>query len=220
MLKKGQPRRQVTDGTGRRRTPTTRRGRVFIFGCTYDNRCGKLTNVRNYIVVAGAPAPDLDERGGYYGERLVLLAQQLGLNTCWVALTFKKRFVRWSLGAGRELVAVIAIGHGAVRGMSRRSKTFEKVAVWPDPACVPDWFRRGVEAALLAPTAVNQQKFTFELVVPAGDTTGEPADGKAGASGKPAVRATKKGGPYTGIDLDIAKLHFELGAGKESFAWV
>ncbi len=191
---------------------------------------GKMTNVRNYIVVAGTPAPDLDERCGYYGERLVLLAQQLGLNTCWVALTFKKRFVRKSLAAGRELVVVIAIGHGAVGGMSRRSKTFEQVAVCPDPASVPDWFRRGVEAALLAPTAVNQQKFTFELVVPGEDAasgetgvSGKPASGKASASGKPAgkpaVRATTKGGPYTGIDLGIAKLHFELGAGKGNFVW-
>ncbi len=35
----------------------------------------------------GKKGPTLEESCGYYGERLVLLAQQLGLNTCWVAMT-------------------------------------------------------------------------------------------------------------------------------------
>ena len=43
---------------------------------------GKFRNVKNYLAMAGKQAEDLDERVGYYGERLVLLAQTLGLNTC------------------------------------------------------------------------------------------------------------------------------------------
>jgi hypothetical protein len=74
---------------------------------------------------------------------------------------------------------------------------------------IPDWFRGGVEAALLAPTAVNQQKFSFEFL---------PAeDGQL-----PRVLA-KKGFSligYTHMDLGIAKYHFEIGAGKENFQWV
>ena len=31
-----------------------------------------------------------EEKAGYFGEHLVLKAQALGLNTCWVAMTFKK----------------------------------------------------------------------------------------------------------------------------------
>ena len=54
-------------------------------------RYGSFRNVRNYVAVIGHPADDLDERAGYYGERLVLAAQALGLNTCWAALTFSKR---------------------------------------------------------------------------------------------------------------------------------
>ena len=42
---------------------------------------GKFRNVDNYIVMAGKKADDLDERVGYYGEHLVLLAQTLGLPT-------------------------------------------------------------------------------------------------------------------------------------------
>ena len=29
----------------------------------------------------------------------------------------------------------------------------------------PAWFQKGVEAALLAPTAINQQKFSFEYIL-------------------------------------------------------
>ena len=37
---------------------------------------GKFRNVNNYIVMAGKKAEDLDERVGYYGEQLVLLAKK------------------------------------------------------------------------------------------------------------------------------------------------
>ena len=43
---------------------------------------GRFRGVQNYIVMAGKKAADLDDRIGYYGEALVLLAQTLGLNTC------------------------------------------------------------------------------------------------------------------------------------------
>ena len=75
------------------------------------------------------------------------------------------------------------------------------------PGTAPEWFARGVELALLAPTAMNQQKFRFELL-----------DGDADA-GKPRVKATTGLGSYAAIDLGIAKLHFELGAGPDAFKW-
>ena len=53
----------------------------------FDSRLakyGRFENVRNFIVCAGPKLPDLEERVGYWGEGLVLEAQILGLNTCWV----------------------------------------------------------------------------------------------------------------------------------------
>ena len=50
----------------------------------FDSRLahyGHFRNVRNYIVLAGEKGPEFDYRCGYYGEKMVLLAQQLGLNT-------------------------------------------------------------------------------------------------------------------------------------------
>ena len=55
---------------------------------------GKFSNVRNYIILAGKKSLDLQEKVGYYGERVAIRAQMLGLNTCWVALTFSRRKVK------------------------------------------------------------------------------------------------------------------------------
>lgn len=161
---------------------------------------GKFSGVNSYFVLAGKPSDDLYERAGYYGERLVLKAQTLGLNTCWAALSFGKGAAKRAAGLkkGEKLVCVIAVGIGKTQGVPHRSKTYEEAAEAADP---PEWFRKGVEFALLAPTAVNQQKFRFVLA----------EDG--------AVRAEQNSGFYKEIDLGIVKYHFELGAGKENFTW-
>ena len=168
---------------------------------------GKFSNVSNYLVMAGQKAEDLDERIGYYGEQLVLLAQTLGLNTCWVGLSYSKIPDTYVLEEGEVIKAYIAIGYGDNEGVSHKVKTIEKVSNTSD--ITPSWFRKGVEAALLAPTAVNQQKFFFEYI-PARD-------------GKPAQVIAKRSFSligYTKLDLGIAKYHFEVGAGKENFEWV
>ena len=117
---------------------------------------GKFRNVTNYIVMAGKKADDLDERIGYYGEHLVLLAQTLGLNTCWVGLSYSKVPGTYVLDEGEKIACYIALGYGETQGVSHKIKTVEQVSNASD--VTPSWFRKGVEAALLAPTAVNQQK--------------------------------------------------------------
>ena len=169
-------------------------------------RYGKFRGVNNYIVMAGQKADDLDERIGYYGEQLVLLAQTLGLNTCWVGLSYSKEPGTYVLEAGEVIKAYISIGYGETQGVSHKIKSVEQVSNAND--LTPSWFRQGVEAALLAPTAVNQQKFFFEYI-PARD-------------GKPARVLTKRNFSligFTQMDLGIAKCHFEIGAGKDNFEW-
>lgn len=167
---------------------------------------GNFSNVFNYIVMAGSDSPDLDVRCGYQGERLVLLAQELGLNTCWVALTFKKRYVRSMLAPGEKLSIVIAIGYGTTQGKPRKSKSVTQVSKISSGSEVPSWFENGVRLALLAPTAMNQQSFELELA------------GKD-SSGKSVVRFINKGGAYSKSDEGIVRLHFELGAGRDNFVW-
>ena len=175
---------------------------------------GKFRNANNYIVMAGKKADDLDERVGYYGEHLVLLAQTLGLNTCWVGLSYSKVPGTYELDEGEKIACYIAIGYGETQGVGHKIKTVEQVSRSVVSSSkntsdiTPSWFKKGVEAALLAPTAVNQQKFSFEYV--------------GMDNNRHQVRA-KKGFSmigYTKMDLGIAKYHFEIGAGKDNFIWV
>ena len=167
---------------------------------------GKFRNANNYLVMAGKRAEDLDERIGYYGEHLVLLAQTLGLNTCWVGLSYSKVPGTYVLEEGEKIACYIALGYGETQGVGHKIKTVEQVSNASD--ATPSWFRKGVEAALLAPTAVNQQKFSFEYV---------------GMSNNSHQVRAKKGFSmigYTQMDLGIAKYHFEIGAGKVNFEWI
>lgn len=159
---------------------------------------GKFSGVKNYIALIGKKGPELEETCGYYGERLVLLAQQLGLNSCWVAMTYSKVKTAFVINSGEKLCSVIALGYGKTQGVAHKSKP--KSAVMKAEGAVPAWFEKGIDAALLAPTAMNQQKFLFAL-------NGKKVSARAGL------------GFYSKIDLGIAKYHFEVGAGRENFEW-
>lgn len=159
---------------------------------------GKFSGVTSYLALIGQKGPELDEKCGYFGQRLVLKAQQLGLNTCWVAMSYTKIKTAFTVDKGEKLCVVIALGYGATQGVPHKSRPFSEVA--KADGQMPDWFKNGVEAALLAPTAMNQQKFLFTL-------SRDKVSAKAGR------------GFYTKLDLGIVKYHFELGAGKDRFAW-
>lgn len=167
---------------------------------------GKFRNANNYIVMAGKKAEDLDERVGYYGEHLVLLAQTLGLNTCWVGLSYSKVPGTYVLDEGENIACYIAIGYGETQGVGHKIKTVEQVSNASD--ITPSWFKKGVESALLAPTAVNQQKFSFEYV------------GMENSRHKILAKRGFSMIGYTQMDLGIAKYHFEIGAGQVNFICV
>lgn len=153
---------------------------------------GKFAGVSNYIALVGKKSADLDERVGYFGEEIVLKAQELGLNTCWVALTHGK--TKAKINKGEKLVCVIALGYGKTQGVPHKSKPINELSNCSESS--PEWFKIGVSAAALAPTAMNQQKFYFELL----------PDGK--------VKLSKRKGFYTALDMGIVKYHFELASGK------
>lgn len=154
---------------------------------------GKFAGVKNYIALVGKKSQKLDEALGYYGEKIVLKIQELGLNSCWVAMTHGKS--RAVIGEGEKQICLIAFGYGKTQGVPHKSKSLQ--AVCNDTANMPEWFRNGMEAALLAPTAMNQQKFFFEL----------SSDGK--------INAVCGRGFYTKLDLGIVKYHFETGSGRK-----
>lgn len=158
---------------------------------------GKFSGVKNYIALVAGKGRDEDV--GYYGEKIVLHLTELGLSSCWVALTYKKVKSAYRMNKGEKLYLVIAFGYSDEKGCEHKSKTREAVMSAENP---PSWFLAGIDAALLAPTAINQQKFKFSLI-----------DGnKVKAECSPAF--------YSRIGLGIAKYHFEVGAGKENFNFI
>lgn len=157
---------------------------------------GKFSNAVNYIALVGDKDLDkLDETCGYFGQGLVLEAQRMGLNTCWVAGTYGKGKCKAKVGKGEKLVCVIAVGYGENQGKEHRCKPLEKLCN-VEESRMPDWFKEGVAAALKAPTAINQQKFRISL------------------EGDEAV-ITAKSAAMAKIDLGIVKYNFEAASGHK-----
>lgn len=150
---------------------------------------GKFSNVKNYIAIVGKK--EEQEKAGYYGEKLVLKCQELGLNTCWVALTHGK--VNVQTKPQQKLLILIALGYGTNTGAAHKSKPVKELC---KEDAYPEWFMKGMEAVSLAPTAMNQQKFMFEI--------------KNGQ-----VYAKALMGFYSKIDLGIVKYHFETITGHK-----
>ncbi|MBR6054510.1 MAG: nitroreductase [Bacteroidales bacterium] len=165
---------------------------------------GVFRGVRNYLVMAGRNDKATKEKIGYYGEGIVLLAQTLGLNTCWVGLTYKEVFGAFKLRPGEKVHCVIPIGYGETQGVQHNLRTAQDFIEAEPHLHVPDWFLEGIKAVILAPSAVNQQKYAFSF-----------------EKGSLAVSARAKFSliGYTAIDLGIAKRHFEIGAGPGNFIW-
>ena len=160
---------------------------------------GKFKNAVNYISITGPDNDTVLETAGYYGQKLVLAAQVMGLNTCWIGGTFSRGKCKATVKPGEKIIVVISLGYGEDQGVAHRSKPLGKLTDVPEDQ-MPDWFRDGMEAALQAPTALNQQQFFVTL----------GGDGEAD-NRKPVI--TAKHGPFAKVDLGIVKCNFELASG-------
>lgn len=158
---------------------------------------GRFRGVKNYIALAAKKRPGAGEACGYYGEKIVLSAHKNGLNTCWVSGSYNKKKCQAQIGDGEELFCLIAIGYGKNTGKPHKTKSLEQVC----DLSSDEWFMKGVEAALLAPTGMNRQDFYF---------TQENGNVKA---------ARTKDTALSEISLGIVKYHFEIGSGKKCFGY-
>ncbi len=182
------------------------KSRLYIRLVTGDDKAfsgllakyGKFRNVKNYVVISGKKSDDLFERAGYFGQSLALFAQTLGLNSCFVAVTFSKKEVMKNVPEGNKLSLVLALGYGENQGVPHKNKPIEELAAIPSSA--PEWYREGIEGALAAPTALNQQHFFIEY-----------KDDK--------VILTNKGGICSLLDLGIVRYSFEVASGRNSDIW-
>lgn len=168
------------------------------------NSYGMFSGVHSLFVLAGHPHDvNLQEKAGHAGEQLVLDATKHGLGTCWVGGTFSRARIQAGLPEGVQLVAVITVGpvkdnkslvEKAVSRLAKeRSKQAEDMRRFDE--LPPPWFDAGVQAAALAPSAMNRQPVVFEY------RHGQATAGVPGEEG------------HNLVDLGIAKLHFELAAG-------
>ena len=160
---------------------------------------GSFHQVRNYITLGAEKSAANDEKIGFFGEKIVLAATTYGLQSCWVGLTYSKKKIPCHFPDDISVRCVIALGHGETPGSPRPTKSIEALSATEVP--MPEWFRRGMQAVQLAPTAINQQRFRFTL-----------REGSV-------VSAKALPGFFSKVDLGIAKYHFLLGAGKGNFIW-
>ena len=167
-------------------------------------RFGLIRGCRTHVafVVDDAKAGDVaaDEAIGYWGQRIVLAAQDMGLNTCWCALCSRKKS-RAVVAPGKKIRLVIAVGHGKTQGFSRKTKSVEALSS-VECAKGPAWFAEAMEAAQLAPTAMNNQNFKITLL----------SDGKT-------VRIDAPQSGLNVIDEGIVRCNFEIAANEAGVDW-
>ena len=159
-----------------------------------------------YAALVGPKDPAEEEKLGYYGERLVLLAEMLGLSTCWVASTYDAATTRVDLADGDVLHDVIPIGYAPAKmplkqrtiraGIRGRSKDLADLYRGPSPLdAAPEWIQACVDAVWKAPSAINEQPVVFVQDAPDAPVRAE-------------LVRVKSGMEYT--DLGIAKYHFQV----------
>ena len=169
---------------------------------------GSYAGLSNFIALVGSDDADLEEDCGYYGERIVLEAQRMGLNTCWMCFSWRNTVEVVKVRPTERLVCIIVIGYGENQGVERIRNSVEGLCRVDgcnplDTSALPDWFLAGMEAARLAPTAMHQQQFVMEY------KTSAPNE----------VRAVSLGGHLADVDLGIVKYHFEVGANSVNEDW-
>lgn len=152
--------------------------------------------VKNYIILSGNDSENLAEKLGYSSADIMLYAQTLGLNTWYVGGTFNRGVSKYV--PGKKVIGIVAIGYGVNNGVAHKSKTIEEVSSYEGN--MPEWFKNGMEASLLAPTALNKQDYK---IIGIGNT----------------VKIQIDNGIFTGANKGLIKYHFELGASKENFTW-
>ena len=167
-------------------------------------RFGLIRGCRTHVafVVDDAKAGDVaaDEAIGYWGQKIVLAAQDMGLNTCWCALCSRKKS-HAVVAPGKKIRLIIAVGHGKTQGFSRKTKSVEALSS-VECAKAPAWFAAAMEAAQLAPTAMNNQNFKITLL----------SDGKT-------VRIDAPKSGLNVIDEGIVRCNFEIAANEAGADW-
>jgi len=156
-------------------------------------------------------SPFVQEQVGYTGEGIILEATALGLNTCWVAGFFRPEIVASlvEIGSKERILAVTPVGYAQklesleeklMTGFGRTHKRLpvSKLVSGLGREEMPDWVRASLEAARIAPSAVNRQPWGFNV-----EDDGITVFVRTGG---PEFNVSKR------LDCGIAMIHIEVAA--------
>ncbi len=138
---------------------------------------GKVKGAPAFIAFTGNMGdPYIQEKVGYTGEGIILEATAMGLATCWVGGFFRPKVAAAAAGTtGNERVLAVTPVGRAMDGFSReerimtgfgrshRRKPLEELADGLARSEWPQWIESALEAARIAPSAVNRQPWRFHV---------------------------------------------------------
>lgn len=168
---------------------------------------GLFTGVKNYIALVGPRRdPYVDEKLGYFGEKLVLICEMLGLGTCWVGGTFDRKKCKCKVKEDEVFRCAIVFGNvnpkssakeSVIRASMHKVQKGKKIEeLFYSEEEPPNWFIEGMRMVQKAPSAMNKMPVMFYY-----------SDSNVSAK-------IKNPNLMNMYDLGIAKLHFEIGAEK------
>ena len=138
---------------------------------------GKIKGAPAFIAFIGnMDSPNVWEQVGYTGEGIILEAEALNLATCWVAGFFRPKVVAslTEIGKRERVLTVTPIGYAAKRhsleesvmtgfGLTHRRRPLSGLVSGLQESEWPRWVKLALEAARLAPSAVNRQPWRFKV---------------------------------------------------------
>ncbi len=173
---------------------------------------GKIKDAPAFIAFIGnMDSGTVQEEVGYTGEGVILEATALGLNTCWVGGFFRPEGVASlvEIKSNERVLAVTPVGYARrlesleEKSMTGFGRTHRRLPVsrlisGSGRGELPEWARASIQAASLAPSAVNRQPWGFDVedgsITVYVRTTG------------PEFNVSKR------LDCGIAMLHIEVAA--------
>lgn len=138
---------------------------------------GKISGAGTFIAFIGdMGASSVHEETGYTGEGIILEATALGLNTCWVGGLFRSKDVASlvDLKKNERVLAVTPVGYAVKTqspgerlmtgfGLTHRRLPLARLISGNRSASLSEWTLTSLEAARLAPSAVNRQPWGFKV---------------------------------------------------------
>lgn len=142
---------------------------------------------------------------GYLGEAFVLECTAMGLGTCWLGGSFRRRAAEQAIkpAAGERIVCITPIGQPGEPFTQRPRRSLRQITglTQEELTALPEWQQRALECARVAPSAANGQPWAFQV-----------------RDERITIRMTGTNFGYGPLDNGIAMLHLELGAAHAGVA--